>query len=100
MKDLPDADYLLANKGYDVDWFREELRQCGVKPCTPPLCHRRIQLPYDIDSYKRRLENMFGRLKDWRPIATRYDRYAHAFFSSICIACSFSSLCQSLFYES
>jgi IS5 family transposase len=50
MKDLPDADYLLADKGYDADWFREELRQRGVKPYIPPLCHRRIQLPYDIDS--------------------------------------------------
>jgi transposase len=91
MKDLPNADYLLADKGYDADWFREELRQRRVKPCIPPLCHRRIQLPYNVDSYKRRhkIENIFGRLKDWRPIATRYDRCAPTFFSSICIACSF-----------
>jgi putative transposase len=91
MKDLPDADYLLADKGYDADWFREKLRQRGVEPCIPPLCRRRIQLPYNIDSYKRRhkIENMFGRLKDWLRIATRYDRSAHTFFFSICIACSF-----------
>jgi putative transposase len=91
MKDFPDADYLLADKGYDADWFREELRQRGVESCIPPLCHRNIQLPYDIDLYKRRhkIENMFGRLKDWRPIATRYDRCTRPFSSSICIACSF-----------
>ncbi|MDR0715496.1 MAG: IS5/IS1182 family transposase, partial [Puniceicoccales bacterium] len=41
--------------------------------------------------YKRRhkIENMFRRLKDWRRIATPYDRCAHTFFSSICIACFF-----------
>jgi hypothetical protein len=79
---------LLADKGYDADWFRKELKQRGVKPCIPPLHHRRIQLPYDIDLYKRRLENMFGQIEGC-PIATRYNCYAHTFFPSICIACSF-----------
>jgi len=39
-------------------------------------------------SYRQRhkIENMFGRLKDWRRIHTRYDRCAHTFFSAICIA--------------
>ena len=38
--------------------------------------------------YKQRhkVENMFGKLKDWRRVATRYDRCAHTFFSAICIA--------------
>ena len=35
---------------------------------------------------RHKFENMFGRLKDWRHIATRYDRCAHTFFSAICIA--------------
>ncbi|WP_425070038.1 transposase [Rhizobium tumorigenes] len=41
--------------------------------------------------YKKRhkIENMFGRLKDWRRIHTRYDRCAHTFFSSICIEAAF-----------
>jgi transposase len=92
LKDLPDADYLLADKGYDADWFREELKQRGIEPCIPPMCHRRVQLSYDIDLYKRhhKIENMFGKLKDWRRIATRYDRCAYTFFSSICIAYFFS----------
>lgn len=43
---------------------------------------------YDKELYKQRhkIEIMFGRLKDWRGIATRYDRCAHTFMSSICIA--------------
>jgi len=35
---------------------------------------------------RHRVENMIGRLKDWRRVATRYDRCAHTFFSAICIA--------------
>ncbi|MDR1173605.1 MAG: hypothetical protein LBK24_02315 [Puniceicoccales bacterium] len=38
LKDLPDADYLLADKGYNTDWFREELKQHRVEPCIPLLC--------------------------------------------------------------
>ncbi|NHO19624.1 transposase [Acetobacter oeni] len=41
--------------------------------------------------YKKRhlIENMFAKLKDWRRIATRYDRCAHTFMSAIRIAASF-----------
>ena len=85
---LPRARYMLADRGYDADWFREALRDKGIEPCIPPKKNRKIQTPYDKDLYKKRhkVENMFGRLKDWRRIATRYDRCAHTFFSSICIA--------------
>jgi transposase len=91
LKDLPEANYLLADKGYDADWFREGLRRRGVEPCIPYISTRKIQQPYDVSLYKRRhkIENMFSKLKDWRPITTRYDRSAHIFLSSICIACSF-----------
>ena len=45
-------------------------------------------ISYDTELYKSRnlIERLFGRLKDWRRIATRYDRCAHTFFSAICIA--------------
>jgi putative transposase len=91
LEDFPAAEFVLADKGYDADWFRRELLQRGVMPCIPSRCNRKIQVPYDVTLYKRRhkIENMFGRLKDWRRIATRYDRCYHTFFSSICIACSF-----------
>lgn len=85
---LPCARYMLADRGYDADWFREALRDKGIEPCIPPKKNRKIQIEYDKDLYKKRhkVENMFGRLKDWRRIATRYDRCAHTFFSAICIA--------------
>lgn len=45
---------------------------------------------YDKNLYRQRhkIETMFGRLKDWRRIAMRYDRCAHTFFSAICLACA------------
>ena len=49
---------------------------------------RKVEIPYDKVLYRQRhrIENTLGRLKDWRRIATRYDRCAHTFFSAICIA--------------
>lgn len=85
---LPCAKHLLADRGYDADWFRDGLRNKGIEPCIPPKQNRKVQIPYDKTLYKQRykVENMFGRLKDWRRIATRYDRCAHTFFSAIQIA--------------
>ena len=56
----------------------------------PAMKNRKQKIEYDTDLYKQRhkVENMFGKLKDWRRIATRYDRCAHTFFSAICIAAS------------
>ena len=85
---LPDAKELLADRGYDADWFRAALIEKGISPCIPPKKNRKIQIEYDRELYKQRhkIENMFGRIKDWRRIAMRYDRCAHTFFSAICIA--------------
>lgn len=85
---LPKARELLADRGYDADWFRNALIEKGITPCIPPKKNRKIQLKYDKTLYKQRhkVENMFGKLKDWRRIAMRYDRCAHTFFSALCIA--------------
>jgi transposase len=79
---------LLADRGYDADWFRKALIDKGIEPCIPPRKSRKKKISYDRRLYKERhkIENMFGKLKDWRRIATRYDRQAHTFFSAICIA--------------
>jgi putative transposase len=85
---LPDADVLIADRGYDSDWFREALRERDIAPCIPGRKNRKQPIDYDTELYKQRnlVERMFGRLKDWRRIATRYDRCAHTFMSAICIA--------------
>ena len=87
---LPPSKCLLADRGYDADWFREALRNKGIEPCIPPKKNRKTIIEYDKVLYKQRhkVENMFGKIKDWRRVATRYDRCAHTFFSAICIAAS------------
>jgi transposase len=85
---IPDAKALLGDKGYDADWFRQALKARGIEPCIPPKSNRKTEIPFDKTLYKSRhkIENMFGKLKDWRRIHTRYDRCAHAFMSAIAIA--------------
>jgi len=85
---LPRAKYMLADRGYDADWFRQALSEKGIEPCIPSKKNRKSDISYDKKLYKQRhkIEIMFGRLKDWRRISMRYDRCAHTFFSSICIA--------------
>lgn len=85
---LPPAKTLLGDRGYDAGWFRNALAERGIVPCIPSKANRRVPIPHDRALYRQRhkIENMFGRLKDWRRIHTRYDRCAHTFFSAICIA--------------
>ncbi len=88
LSSFPRAKELLADRGYDADWFRAALKAKGITPCIPGKKNRKIPIEYDKELYKKRhkVENMFAKLKDWRRIATRYDRCAHTFFSAICIA--------------
>ena len=85
---FPKATSLLGDKGYDADWFREALADREIEACIPSKSNRKIQIPHDTILYRQRhkIEIMFGRLKDWRRIHTRYDRCAHTFMSAICIA--------------
>ena len=85
---LPPAKALLGDTGYDSNWFRTALVSKGIEACIPPSKSRKVAIPHDKTLYRQRhkIENMFGKLKDWRRIATRYDRCAHTFFSAICIA--------------
>jgi len=82
------ANVLIGDKGYDSDEYRAALHAKGITPCIPPRSNRKSPATYCKTLYKQRhkVENMFGRLKDWRRVATRYDRCAHTFFSAILIA--------------
>ena len=60
---LPKAGWLLADRGYDADWFREALKDKGIKVCIPGRKSRKKAALYD--ERRSRIEIMFGRLKDW-----------------------------------
>ena len=85
---LPPARELIGDRGYDSGRFRIALQNKGISPCIPSTRSRKIPIPHDTALYRQRhrIENMFGRLKDWRRVHTRYDRCARTFMSAICIA--------------
>ncbi len=85
---LPPARTLLADRGYNADWFRNALIERDIQPCIPSRKGRKTIIAHDADLYRKRhrIENMFARLKDWRRIATRYDRCADLFLSASALA--------------
>ncbi len=70
---------MLADRDYDADWSRAASEQRGITPCIPSKTNPKTPIPHDTDLYRQRhkVENMFGKLKDWRRIHTRDDRCAH-----------------------
>jgi len=79
---------MIGDKGYDSDQYREALKAKGISVCIPPRKGRRSPAKYCKTQYKQRhkVENMFSKLKDWRRVATRYDRRADVFMAAITIA--------------
>jgi transposase len=88
LSSLPEVDWLLGDRGSDADWFREALKGKGIRACIPGRKQRKTPVKYDKRCYKRRnrIEIMFGRLKDWRRLATRYNRCPKVFLSAIVLA--------------
>ena len=85
---LPPSDELVADKGYDSAVLREWLEVRGTTPVIPPRRNRKVQYAYDKLIYRQRnvIERMFCRLKDWRRIATRFDRNVKIFMAAIALA--------------
>jgi transposase len=88
LSSLPKVDWLLGDRAYDADWFRDALKDKGIRACIPGRSQRKTPVKYDKRRYKRRnrIEIMFGRLKDWRRVATRYYRCPKVFLSAIMLA--------------
>lgn len=88
ISDYTGAAALLGERGNDATWFRDVLEEKGIKPCIPRREISRKPVKYDRRKYKRsnRIEIMFGRLKEWRRVATRYDRCPTGFLCAICLA--------------
>jgi transposase len=86
-----DIKRLLADKAYDAEErVLEPLKNAGIKAVIPPSKARKDQRSYDKKMYKQRhkIENFFGKLKQYRAIATRYDKLANVFLGSIYLAAS------------
>jgi transposase len=81
-------DCLIADKAYDTNKLRQLLAGQGVAAVIPSIARRKPLIPYDAVVYRQRnlIERMFGRLKDFRRIATRYDKLARNFLAAIALA--------------
>jgi transposase len=84
--------YLLGDKGYDADSLRRVLRDAGTTPVIPGRRNRKRAVRYDQQRYRGRhlIENAFCRLKDFRRVATRYDKLADNFLSAVALATAFA----------
>jgi transposase len=79
---------LIADKAYDTNALRGLLAERGIDAVIPSIARRKPLIPYDRIAYRQRnlIERMFGRLKDFRRIATRYDKLARNFLAGIVLA--------------
>jgi len=79
---------LLADRGYDANHLRRRLAERGAEAAIPSTTSRRTPIPYDTVAYKdrNRVERMWCRLKDFRRVATRYDKLAANYLSGVLIA--------------
>ena len=85
---LPAQGCLIGDTAYDALKLRQDLAFRGIATVIPTHPTRKHQWPIDLDTYKQRnlVERMFNRLKDFRRIATRYDKLARNFASAIACA--------------
>ncbi|WP_346909186.1 IS5 family transposase [uncultured Roseibium sp.] len=82
------AQQVLADRAYDADSLHDLILEQGGEPVIPPRRHRKHQHHYDQIAYKNRwgIEGYFAKLKQWRRIATRYDKLAANFIGFIKLA--------------
>jgi len=79
---------LIADKAYDAESFRNWLADRRIKAVIPSTASRTTPYPIDLKAYRRRnvIERLFCRLKNWRRIATRYDRLARNYVAALALA--------------
>ncbi|WP_202351551.1 IS5 family transposase [Mesorhizobium sp. 113-1-2] len=88
LEQMPKSPILHADKGYDTNAIRHKVEGKGTMPNIPPKANRRWKNCFSPFLYRDRnaIERMFGRLKDFRRIATRYDRSATSFLAAVFLA--------------
>jgi len=84
---MTEATILHGDKGYDSNAVRAKIEARGAAPNIPPRTNRRWKNCFSPCLYRDRnaIERMFGRIKDFRRIATRYDRLAQNFLAAVAL---------------
>ncbi len=83
-----DPERMLADKGYDSDAVRQDIRNRGGEPMIPTTANRKAQVVVDkaIYSLRNRIERFFNRLKNSRRVATRFDKLVESFAAFVLLA--------------
>lgn len=83
-----DADATIADKAYDADRLADRIAESGAEVVIPPKRNRKVQRPYDVEIYKERnrIERFFNKLKQFRRVATRYDKLLANFMGFVKLA--------------
>src|SRR5690606_21957156 len=83
-----EAEVAIADKGYDADHLADRIAEAGAQLVIPPKRNRRVQRQYDADLYKERnrIERFFSKLKQFRRVATRYDKLLVNFMGFVKLA--------------
>jgi transposase len=79
---------LIADKASDTNRLRTFLQKRGIEAVIPSSTRRKPIIPHDREAYRQRnlIERMFARLKDFRRIATRYDKLARNYLAGVLLA--------------
>ena len=87
--DQVEPDAFLADKGYDFDALVATLQERGITPVIPPKANRREPRKTDFALYRERnlVERFFCNLKQYRVLATRYDKLANTFLAALTMIC-------------
>jgi hypothetical protein len=85
---LPDTPgWIVGDRGFAADAFRDRIWDMGARPAIPPKkIDAAVACPSWIYSNRHRVENLWARLKEWRAVATRYDKTARSFLGVLCLA--------------
>ena len=91
---LPALEYAAMDKAYDSDHIRSRVEEDGVEAVIPPKANRKAPIDYDAEQYKLRekVERFFGRLKQFRRVATRYDKLSKTFLAFIQLVAAWISI--------
>ena len=87
---------VIADKAYDAESLRRWLDSRRIKAVIPSTANRTTPYPLDRKAYRRRnlIERLFCRLKNWRRIATRYDRLARNYLAALALVAIVTEWCE------
>ena len=79
--------WVVGDRGYSSHELRERIRDSGARPAIPTRCNEEaVACPDYVYNNRNLVERLWGRLKEWRAVATRYDKTAASYLGVLCLA--------------